>query len=102
MKEYRVELFCFQGEVYDKNETNWVPLEQLNFSHEFLKKLQEIGIIETRGEYVRSEHIPRIFKVLRLRKTLGINFTGAAVIMELLDKIDDLQEEIETLKKQLR
>lgn len=102
MDEYRIELFCFEGEVCDKGDSDWVALEQLNLPHDLLQKLQETGIIEVWNGYVKSEHILRIFKALRLRRTLGINFTATAIIIELLDRVSELEEEVEALKKQLR
>jgi DNA-binding transcriptional MerR regulator len=45
--------------------------------------------------------VPRIWRIMRLRQDLGINWSGIGVVLDLLDKIEDLEREISWLRKQL-
>jgi hypothetical protein len=45
--------------------------------------------------------VPRIWKVKRLHRDLGVNWAGIGVVLDLLDRIDDLEREIAWLKKHL-
>ena len=45
--------------------------------------------------------VPRIWRIMRLRQDLGINWAGIGVVLELLDKIDQLEREIARLRRQL-
>lgn len=42
--------------------------------------------------------VPRIRRILRLRKDLGINWAGIAVVLDLVDRIDALERELENLR----
>ena len=54
-----------------------------------------LGLIEPRGMMLRQEEIIRIGKLSRLRRDLGLNLVGAAMVL-------DMAEEINRLKAQLR
>lgn len=41
--------------------------------------------------------VPRIWRIMRLRRDLGINWAGIGVVLDLLDKIDKLEREINRL-----
>lgn len=49
----------------------------------------------------RDSVVPRIWKIMRLRRDLGINWPGIGVVLDLLDRIEKLEQEIERLQKQL-
>jgi hypothetical protein len=42
----------------------------------------------------------RVKKILRLRNDLGINYSGIAVVLDLLERIDELEARIRELEKQ--
>lgn len=42
--------------------------------------------------------IERIRQILRLKQDLGVNLAGIDVILNLLDRIDELQQEIERIR----
>ena len=44
--------------------------------------------------------VPTIRKIIRLRQDLGINLAGIGVVLELLDRIDRLEQEIARLREQ--
>jgi hypothetical protein len=45
--------------------------------------------------------VPRIWKIMRLRRDLGINWAGIGVVLDLLDQIEELEREIDRLRRQL-
>lgn len=63
------------------------------------------GLVEperTKPEILfRDSVVPRIRRILRLRKELGINWAGIAVVLDLLDRIDALEREVERLRARL-
>jgi DNA-binding transcriptional MerR regulator len=67
----------------------------------FVEQLVELGVIETHGRparVFRCEVTLRIQKFVRLQRDLGVNFEGAAVIVELLDRIEQLEHQLRLLK----
>ncbi len=99
MRRYSIELFCFDAEISEE-EYRWIDINRLSIPLDLFQKLVETGIIEARGTQIRSDQVHRIFKVLRLRRTLGINLTGAAVILELLEEIERLKDQNQRLQKE--
>lgn len=84
--------------IYYNSSTEKIPLARLDIHPELLALLQELGIVETAGDYMESRYVRRLYKIMRLRERLGINLNGAAVIVELLERIEALEEEVERLK----
>ncbi|MDO9536203.1 MAG: chaperone modulator CbpM [Bacillota bacterium] len=97
MKKHQVEIFCFDALVVE--DYGWVKPNQLNVTIELLQKMAEMGIITMSEKGIPSDHVQRIYKALRLRKTLGINLAGAGIILELLDEVEHLRDEIKKLKR---
>lgn len=71
----------------------------------FINKLVEYDLLEPIFEkeepYIAFDHIPEIEKFMRLHYDLDINFEGLDIITNLLTQIDDLQQEIKSLKTRL-
>jgi len=69
---------------------------------DLIGRFQDWGLIEpmqTEPDLCFSEKaVPRIRRILRLRKDLGINWAGIGVVMDLLDRIDSLEQEIVRLR----
>ena len=62
--------------------------------------LIEIFIVD--GEsYIHSDSIHILEKIIRLHHDLSINFEGIDVIVQLIHKINSLQEELMEMKKRL-
>ena len=64
-----------------------------------VERLIEEGIIEpTRHEddtlYFPSSSLKRTRVVMNLRSDLGVNLAGAALVLELLDRIEKLQAKL--------
>lgn len=66
----------------------------------FVEKLYRLGIIDPHPEFARlfpNTVTIRVRKVVRLQEDLGVNPQGAAVILDLLGKIDELKARVRML-----
>ncbi|MGE5420363.1 MAG: chaperone modulator CbpM [Chloroflexota bacterium] len=72
----------------------------------FLYNLDENGLIRLeRSEdtvFIEEEQLSNLERIVRLYFDLGINFEGIETIINLLERTEDLQEQINTLKNRLR
>jgi hypothetical protein len=68
-------------------------------------ELEEFGLLETIQEeevcYLHKNDIITIEKIVRLHADLNINKEGIEVILSLLDKVNQLNNEIKKLKNRL-
>lgn len=67
----------------------------------FVEQLVGLGVIEFHPEVQAGfarEVTLRVTKLVRLQRDLGVNLEGAAVIIELLDRIEALELELRGLK----
>jgi MerR family transcriptional regulator/heat shock protein HspR len=74
-----------------------LPLGELDIHPDLLQLLDELGVIEIREESIRPRQLLRAYKLLRLRQSMGVNLAGAAVILDLLERIEALEEQIARL-----
>lgn len=65
---------------------------------ELLERLAALGIIELEDGMLEIRQLTRLEKVFRLRSCLGVNLSGAAIILDLLEKIEELKAEIRRLE----
>ncbi len=72
---------------------------RMEYHPEILELYQELGIIDLEKDTIHYEDLRRLKKMLRLKKNIGVNTIGAAVIVDLMDKIENMQDEIERLRK---
>ncbi len=74
----------------------------LEYHPDLLSIYEEMGIINLdEDDTMYSEDLRRLNKILRLKRNTGVNTVGAAIIVDLLDKIENLQDEIESLRKKV-
>jgi len=83
---------------YHDNE-EYVPLASFNLHPDIVALLEELGMIETSGDFISTEYAWRINKILRLKNALGVNLTGAAIIVDLMERIEELENELGALRK---
>jgi len=101
MKKYQLELFCFEVGSCDNHV--WVDLGAVSLPAALLEKMSDLGIIEIKGKQMRADHICRAYKAVRLHRALGVNLNGTAIILDLLDRMEELHEELlEALQQQRR
>ncbi len=60
-----------------------------------LERFATLGLIEPVGSMLRRQDLVRVVKIMRLRRDLGLNLIGAAMVL-------DMAAEIAQLKAQLR
>ncbi len=71
-----------------------------------VQRLVEAGLIqptERQGSalYFDPSALPRVRVIRRLHEVLGVNLAGISVILDLLDRMNALQRENESLRKKL-
>ncbi len=84
--------------IYYETSEEIFPLSSLDFSPDLLKNLDEMGIINLQQEYISAGDLRRVKRLLRLKNLLGVNLAGSAIILDLLDRIEELEAEIQSLK----
>jgi hypothetical protein len=87
-----------------------IPLSSLynhyNVEMSFIFNLNEIGLIEIltidETKYIKPDAIYEIEKMIRMHQDLSVNIEGIDVVFNLLQKIDNLQNELISVKNRLR
>ena len=76
-----------------------------NIEVSFVSSLQEYGLIEVvevaDHQYLSNEQLKDFEKIMRLHYELNINLEGIDAIAHLLQRIDDLQQELVAAKNKL-
>lgn len=70
-------------------------------------QLVQHGLIETVDTGANEPLLPRravvrIRRMQRLRRDLGVNFAGAAIILDLVGRIEQLNRELTEMQRQLK
>jgi hypothetical protein len=89
---------------------NLIPADEFCTSHNiqisFISSLQEAGLIEIttveETEYIHKNQLHELEKIVRLYYELDINLEGIETVIHLLQRINDMQDEITILKNRLR
>jgi len=92
------------------NKEKLIPIEQLCVHYEIemslFQELHDFNIIEVlsieNSSFIHEDKITIVEKVVRMQKDLNINLEGVDTVLNLLDKIDDLQTELNAVKNRLR
>jgi DNA-binding transcriptional MerR regulator len=71
-----------------------------------VERLVRCGLIEPSPNSGPSALFPasaelRLRRILRLRRDLGVNMAGVAVILEMRDRLEALQRELQRMQKRL-
>ena len=71
-----------------------------------LARLIPLGVLESVGNEVDEPLLPTravisLRRMARLRRDLGVNFASAAIILELVDRIERLNHEVAELRQRL-
>jgi len=77
----------------------WIDINTLEVHPDVTEQLADLGIIEIHSGHVKARQVSRIQKLMRLRRNLGVNLPGAAIILDLLERMEEMQEEIDELKR---
>jgi chaperone modulatory protein CbpM len=88
----------------------FIPLHKLcelyKVKMSFFSSLNEIGLIEIitieESNYIHQDKINDIEKMIRMHIDLDINIEGIDIAINLLQKIDELENELISLKNRLK
>jgi len=86
-----------------------IVLDEFCTSHQvevsFVRTLEEHGLIETiivnETLYIQENELPKLEQILRLHQELNINSEGVDAIINLLKRIENMQNEITVLRNKL-
>ena len=59
-----------------------------------------LGVIEPEGSMLKLEDTLRVMKIMRLRRDLGLNIIGAAMVLELTEGNHRLRSQLDALRQQ--
>jgi MerR family transcriptional regulator, heat shock protein HspR len=76
-----------------------LPLEQSGLHPSLVRRLAELGVIDVEDGCIAPAHLRRAFRALRLWNSLRLNLTGASIVVELLEKMEEMQEELNRLRR---
>jgi hypothetical protein len=87
-----------------------IPAADFCVSHNiditFIQSLHDYGLIEVttieQSTFVHMEQLPQLEQFIRLHYELDINLAGIDAISNLLQRIEQMQNEIKMLKNRLR
>jgi DNA-binding transcriptional MerR regulator len=72
---------------------------------DFVEKLVSLGLVDyaerdSNGDVLfHAEVVSLIRRIMRLRNHLGVNYAGIGVILELMDRIETLEDHIRALEE---
>jgi MerR HTH family regulatory protein len=59
-----------------------------------------LGVIEPEGSMLKLEDTLRVMKIMRLRRDLGLNLVGAAMVLELTEENYRLRSQLDAMRQQ--
>ncbi|MDB5137862.1 MAG: MerR family transcriptional regulator [Mucilaginibacter sp.] len=72
----------------------------------FISSLHEAGLVEItiidQAEYIPETELQKLERMTRLHHDLDINVAGIGAITHLLERVENMHEEMRTLKNRLR
>lgn len=93
MKKYYLQVYCHEGNLW--NQESKVLMDDLPFQPLLLERMEAIGIIEPKDRMLTLEEVEKVNRILRIRHSLGVNLSGSAIIIELLDRLEAMEAEME-------
>jgi len=89
---------------------NLIPVQEFIMHHKiemsFIHSLNESGLIQIttveRTQYISREQLSDLEKMIRLHYELDINIEGIESIAHLLQRVENLHEELTVLKNRLK
>ncbi len=90
--------------------TYYITIKDFCSSHEieesFVFTLSEFDLVTVeiveQEHYIHQEELPKLEKMVRLHQDLGINLEGLEAIHHLLERVEQMQTEVNLLKNKLR
>lgn len=79
---------------------------QSHLDPDFIVRLEDEGLVEITviddERYIDLEQLSNLDRYARMYYDLSINVEGISVIQQLLDKVSDMQSEIQILRQKIR
>jgi chaperone modulatory protein CbpM len=77
-----------------------------NVEYTFISSLNEAGLLEleeiNHTTYITESELQKLEKMIRMHDELEINIAGIEAITHLLQRVEQMQEELRVLKNRLR
>ena len=88
----------------DESLTLDVVAETVGARRSLVVRLARQGLLETVNQETGEPRLPRrtiirLRRMQRLRRDLGVNFTGAAIILDLVRRVEQLNHELAELRQ---
>ncbi|WP_194850469.1 chaperone modulator CbpM [Nonlabens antarcticus] len=92
------------------NEQAMIPAQTIclhyNVEFSFVDTLQKMGLIHVeiieQTQFIHKDQISDLEKIIRLHNELEVNLEGIDVVLNLLQKEQELRKELHSLKNRLR
>ena len=84
---------------YHTESEKYLMADLSEFHPDILLLFAELGIIEIKDNAICSDDFKKLNRIRRLKDNCGVNTIGATIIVDLLDKIEKLQDELENLRE---
>jgi len=106
MNERRYQIALSAPQLREGAEIIEVAAQLCGVHPSVLQRFVDLGLIEPiryGPDQYRITHssILRVKRIERLRRDLGVNLLGAGIILDLVDKIEELRREVEQLRCRL-
>ena len=69
-------------------------------SETILERFADLGLIEPVESMLRTSDLTRVMQIMRLRRDLGVNLVGAAIVLDMAAEIAQLKAQIKALQRQ--
>lgn len=95
-------------EAHLLGETDWIHIEELcslcDLDLDVMVELVELGVVSARGIapdqwQLPATALPRLRRVGRLIHDLGVNVSGAVLVLQLLDERRELERQVRELER---
>lgn len=90
MKKYYLQI-VYQ-DLVPESQTPRVLIDDLPFQPLLLERIAALGVIEPRDSSLTLEEVDKVSRILRIRQSFGVNISGAAIIVDLLDRMEEREE----------
>lgn len=65
-----------------------------------LERFAALGLIEPVESMLRLQDLTRVVQIIRLRRDLGLNLVGAAMVLDMATEIAQLRSQLQALRRQ--
>jgi MerR family transcriptional regulator/heat shock protein HspR/chaperone modulatory protein CbpM len=65
-----------------------------------LERFAALGLIEPVESMLRLSDLTRVVQIMRLRRDLGLNLVGAAMVLDMATEIAQLRSQLQALRRQ--